>query len=142
MKKLCWMFRPMGIVLTFSFLFLVVPIRPCIAALIGTESVINNDVREDRQQQARQALNRFFATDQVRNVLTSRGISDEEAKARVDALTDAEAIALAKKIDNLPSGGDGGSIIGAMILIFFVLLITDILGLTDVFPFVKKHGRR
>jgi hypothetical protein len=32
-----------------------------------------------------------------------------------------------------------GIIVGAILLVFFVLLITDLLGLTDVFPFVKKH---
>ncbi len=43
------------------------------------------------------------------------------------------------RIDQLPAGGDGlGVIVGAAVLIFPVLLITDVLGVTDIFPFVKK----
>jgi len=30
-------------------------------------------------------------------------------------------------------------VVGALVFIFVVLLVTDLLGLTDVFPFVKKH---
>jgi UPF0716 family protein affecting phage T7 exclusion len=40
----------------------------------------------------------------------------------------------------MPAGGDAlGVVVGAAVLIFLILLVTDILGLTDIFPFVKKH---
>ena len=42
---------------------------------------------------------------------------------------------LAARIDQLPAGGEG--IIGALLIVFIVLLITDILGFTKVFPFTK-----
>jgi hypothetical protein len=58
-------------------------------------------------------------------------------KARVAALTDDEVAQLAAKIDSLPAGADGGGLIGALVLIFIVLLITDILGLTKIFPFTR-----
>jgi hypothetical protein len=59
-------------------------------------------------------------------------------KARVAALSDEEVAQLAAKIDSLPVGADAGaSIIGALVLIFIVLLITDILGVTKVFPFTR-----
>ena len=54
-------------------------------------------------------------------------------KARVAALTDEEAAKLAAEMDSLPSGG----IIGAILFVFLVLLITDILGLTKIFPFTR-----
>jgi len=42
-------------------------------------------------------------------------------------------------MDQLPAGGDAiGTILGAALVIFIVLVITDILGFTDIFPFVKK----
>ena len=41
---------------------------------------------------------------------------------------------LAGRIDTLPAGGE---ILGAIVLIFLVLLLTDILGFTKVFPFTK-----
>jgi hypothetical protein len=43
-------------------------------------------------------------------------------------------------MDQLPAGGDAvGVLIGASLFVFIVLLITDILGFTDVFPFVKSR---
>jgi hypothetical protein len=62
-------------------------------------------------------------------------VSPSEVKARIAALTDAEAAELAARIDSLPAGGIG--IIGAILVVFLVLLITDILGLTKVFPFTR-----
>jgi hypothetical protein len=67
-------------------------------------------------------------------------VNPEEAKARVDSLTDQEVAEIAARFDQLPAGGNGiGVIVGAAVLIFLVLLITDILGVTDVFPFVKAQ---
>jgi hypothetical protein len=71
----------------------------------------------------------------VRAQLEAYGVRAADVNARVAALTDEEAAQLAGKLDSLPAGGDG--IIGALLLIFVVLLITDILGLTKVFPFTK-----
>ena len=71
----------------------------------------------------------------VRAQLEAYGVRAPDVKARVAALTDEEAAQLAGKLDSLPAGGDG--IIGALLLIFVVLLITDILGLTKVFPFTR-----
>ena len=46
----------------------------------------------------------------------------------------------AGKLRELPAGGNAvGAFIGAALIVFLVLLLTDILGYTDVFPFVKKH---
>ncbi|HEX2531678.1 MAG TPA: PA2779 family protein [Burkholderiaceae bacterium] len=40
-------------------------------------------------------------------------------------------------MDSLPAGGD--SVIGVIVFIFVLLLITDILGLTKVFPFTRAQ---
>jgi hypothetical protein len=45
---------------------------------------------------------------------------------------------LAANMDQLPAGGDG---LGLLVFLFIVLLITDILGFTNIFPFVK-HPKR
>jgi hypothetical protein len=50
---------------------------------------------------------------------------------------------IADKMDQLPAGGSTfGVIIGAAVIIFIVLLITDILGYTDIFTFVKHPSSR
>ena len=71
----------------------------------------------------------------VRAQLAARGVSREQARARVAALSDAEATELAARIDELPAGGVG--IIGAALIVFLVLLLTDILGYTKIFPFTR-----
>ena len=66
-------------------------------------------------------------------------MSPTEVKARVAALSDAEAAQLAGKIDSLPAGGDGvGGVLWLIVVVFLVLLITDILGFTKVFPFTRS----
>ena len=55
-------------------------------------------------------------------------------RSRVKALDDQQVRDLAARIDQLPAGGD---VLGIIVTIFIVLLITDILGFTKVFPFTR-----
>jgi hypothetical protein len=101
------------------------------AAMIGTEQVLAASAAQQNQEKIATALNR----PEVLAHLEKMGVNKTEAEARVAALTDVEAAKLAGEIDSLPAGGD---IVGALILIFVVLLVTDILGLTKVFPFTRS----
>ena len=75
----------------------------------------------------------------VRLQLQSLGVKPADVSARIASLTDAEAAQVARQLDQLPAGADGvGALLGALVLVFLVLLITDILGLTKVFPFTKS----
>jgi cytochrome c1 len=71
---------------------------------------------------------------EVRAQLQAYGVNPEDVKTRVSAMTDEEAAQLAAQLDSLPAGG---SVIGAIVLVFLVLLITDILGYTKIFPFTR-----
>lgn len=118
-------------------LLLSLPHKSAFAGMIGTETVLD----ATRSQEARDYLNRTLAREDVRASLVAQGIDPLEAKARVESLSDAEAVSLADQIEELPAGGSAlGIIVGAILIVFIVLLITDILGYTDVFPFVKKHS--
>ena len=122
-----------------TMLLMSLPVQTIQAAMIKTETVLTlstvNDVREN--------LNQFLKREDVRAIMTAQGISPIEAKARVDSLSDAEIMQIADKMDQLPAGGSTvGVIVGAAVLIFIVLLITDILGFTDIFTFVKHPSRR
>jgi hypothetical protein len=105
---------------------LVAPI-PAHAAMLSTESALGPE-----RERIAQSLDR---TD-VRAQLQAYGVSAAEVKARVAALTDAEAAELAARIDELPAGGV--SVLGAALIVFLVLLLTDILGYTKVFPFTRQ----
>jgi hypothetical protein len=99
---------------------------PTQAAMLATDKALGAAERA----QVYQILDRA----DVQARLAQYGVSVQDAKSRVAALNDDEAAQLASRIDALPVGGD---IIGAVVLVFLVLLLTDILGFTKVFPFTK-----
>ena len=72
----------------------------------------------------------FISREIVRDKLVQFGVSPEQAKARVNALTPAERQQLEKKIAELPAGSGAVEVIG---IVFIVLLILELLGVTDVF---------
>ncbi|GAB4280072.1 MAG: hypothetical protein Kow0092_35750 [Deferrisomatales bacterium] len=79
---------------------------------------------------------------EIARALEDLGVDPAEARRRARGLTDAEARRALEGLDALPAGGDPvGAVVGAGVVVFLVLLITDILGFTDVFPFVKKTVR-
>lgn len=79
-------------------------------------------------------LQAFLAREGVRAEMRRLGVDPSLAAARVSRLTDAEARALAGRLAELPAGG--ADLVGALVFVFVVLLVTDILGFTNVFPFV------
>ena len=106
---------------------------PASAGMVATDTAI--------AAAARDHISSILERADVRAQLETRGVSPAEVKARVAALTDAEAAQLAQQIDSLPAGADGGAVgavVGALLLVFLVLLITDLLGWTKVFPFTRS----
>jgi hypothetical protein len=133
------MAKPVSFLLILSLLFTGFALGRAQAAMVGTETVLNG---AGTQQNDRARLNAFLDRPRVQAILESQGISPEEARARVACLSDNEVARMAGAVDQLPAGGSAlGAVIGAGVLIFLVLLITDILGFTHVFPFVYHHPR-
>ena len=131
--------KPVSILLTVCMLMVTVPYKSSFAGMIGTETSLDMT----RGQEARNYLMGIVAREDVQTALIAQGINPLEAKARIDSLSDAEAIDLADQIEQQPAGGSAlGVIVGALLIVFLVLLITDILGYTDIFPFVKKHPKK
>jgi hypothetical protein len=103
------------------------------AKMLGTDDVLLEQQNADHKAE----VAKFMARDDVKEIMTQHGVDPAEAQKRVDSLSNDELAKLANSIDQLPAGGSAvGVIVGAALLIFLVLLITDILGLTNVFPFV------
>ena len=103
------------------------------AALVSSEQVAQSAGIANAEQD-RQRIYAALSREDVRNELVKRGVDPMQVEQRVAALTDEEASAMADQIEKAPAGG----IIGAIVLIFLVLLVTDILGLTKVFPFTRS----
>jgi hypothetical protein len=78
--------KPIAIFLSFYMLMLACPYHSAWAALIGTDSIIN----ENRGQSPRDYLNDLLAREDLKAALVSQGIDPQEAQARIDSLSDAE----------------------------------------------------
>jgi len=113
---------------------LVCPYQSAWAALIGTDSIIN----ENRGQSPRDYLKSLLAREDIKTALISQGIGPQEALARINSLSDDEVNDIVNQLDQLPAGGFLGELLIVLALVFIILLFTDMAGYTDIFPFVKK----
>ncbi|OIQ50030.1 hypothetical protein BerOc1_01960 [Pseudodesulfovibrio hydrargyri] len=117
------------------FSLLVLNVASARAGLVSTESALAASRSADNRAMVLAQLQR----EDVRQVLQSKGLSVAEVEQRVNALSDAEVNQIAERMNDMPAGGGAfGVVIGAVLLVFIILLITDMAGATDVFPFVKK----
>lgn len=105
------------------------------AGMIGTDQVVAAGAQASAgSDQAR--LGALLQRDDVVAALRERGVSPEQARERVAALSDAEAAQVVAAIDSAPAGGT--DLLGVAVFVFVLLLITDILGFTKIFPFTRS----
>jgi hypothetical protein len=128
--------KPLAILLVLTFVSLTIVGTRAQAALVGTSQILDQGYQEVDRDRLRAFLDRA----EVSTQLEALGVDRDIARARIDSLTNEEVADLVDRLDQLPAGGDGfGTLVGAALLVFIILLITDLLGLTDIFPFVKKQ---
>lgn len=135
MKNVRVFLKPVGLFLAVLMFLISGPFQSAMAAMVGTESVINFE----RAQDAREYLKSLLAREDVKSALVSQGIDPGEAEYRLNSLTDEEATRIADQLQKLPAGGDFfTTLLIVLFVVFLILLITDIAGYTDIFPFVKS----
>lgn len=123
--------KPVCLTVTAALLALTLHIPAANAALVSTEAVLHSAQAQHNISRVHDALNR----DDVKTQLVALGVDSNLVQARVDALSDDEAQQLAQRLDQMPAGA---GIVEILLFVFILLLITDLLGLTNVFPFTKK----
>jgi len=119
--------RPIAIFL--SILLTLMPLLPAQAAMIGNQQIIN----QNQSQQTRDSLQQLLDQDTARQQLQAWGVSPEQINSRIDSLTDAELARINQQVNDLNAGG---SVLGILLVIFIVFVITDVIGATDIFPFI------
>lgn len=104
-----------------------------VASQVSTADILNQLDQSTPffNTQQRQALQQSIITK-----MRQAGVSNNEVEQRIAALSDSDLQLLQSNFDQETAGGD---IIGVAVFVFLVLLVTDILGFTDIFPFVN-HG--
>lgn len=106
---------------------LVVPLQSTsYAAVIGTEHYLDALARE----QVLDRIDAVLAREEVRTRLEQLGVDAAQAFERAAALSDAELIMLAEHLEELPAGA---GILGLLGAVFVVLLVLELLGVTNVF---------
>jgi hypothetical protein len=135
MKAMPQLRRHVALALAVVMFVLTGPIDAARAALVTTGQAIEAGAALGE----RDRVAAFLARDDVRAQMVALGVDPGEAVKRVAGLSDAEVRQIAGHLDRLPAGQSAvGVVIGAALFIFLVLLITDLLGLTNVFPFVRR----
>jgi hypothetical protein len=135
MKHIRQRAKSTSVFLVILTILLTVPCQSVLAAMIATEATLE---ATPQGQAARDTIKALLAREDARAILSAQGIDPLEAMARVDSLTDAEARQVADQIEELPAGG--GFFITFIIvvgIIFIILVITDALGYTNVFTFIR-----
>ena len=128
MRRIRRVEKSVSILMVLLLVMITTPVSSVFAAMVGTETIlINQDTLDARDQ-----VQSFLDRQDVQSQLTARGIDSDEAKARVDSLSDAEVMQIADRIDQLPAGGDfWGTFALVLIIVFLTLLVLEILGYTD-----------
>lgn len=105
------------------------------AQIISTDVILGQSTAVSSKEKLIQIISREDVAEKFQEL----GVDSKAIEARVASMTNEEASKISLQIDKLPAGGDAGmSIISAIVFIFIVLLITDILGVTKVFNFTKS----
>ena len=124
-----------GVFLVILMVLVAVPYQSVLAAMIETEATLDITLKG---QEARNTIKTILAREDAQAVLRAQGIDPLEAMARVDSLTDTEARRIADQIEELPAGGNFFvTFILVVGVIVIILIITDALGYTNVFTFIR-----
>lgn len=105
------------------------------AQVVPTDALVQPAAPTGTAADSRVRVNAFFAREDVRQAMVKEGVDAAAAQARVDAMSDDEIRALDGRIAEAPAGGE---VLGLIFTVFVILLITDILGFTKVFPFTRS----
>jgi len=101
-------------------------VKPSAADVIGTQQLIDSESRQLAVAEIEQVL----AQQEVAEQLRAYGVEPDHVVSRMQHMTSAELVELNGQIDKHIAGGDAIAIIGT---VFLVLLILELVGVTDIF---------
>lgn len=96
------------------------------ATVITTQEALSAQQRAAAENNIRSQLERK----DVRQAMVRMGVDPAQADARIAALSDAELRQVQGQLDRLPAGGDALAVVG---IVFIVLLILELTGVTNIF---------
>ena len=96
------------------------------AGMISTSQLVDNEARAESLSR----IELLLAREDVAEQMVALGVQPQQVMVRLDAMTTAELLELESRFDEQVAGGDALAIIGA---VFLVLLILELVGVTDIF---------
>jgi uncharacterized small protein (DUF1192 family) len=99
------------------------------ASMISNAELAAMEAQLELRDQVMQQISRA----DVQQQLVAMGVSVTEVEQRVAAMTDAEIAQLHSQLQDLPAGA---GVVGIALFIFVVFVVTDVIGATDIFPFI------
>lgn len=101
------------------------------ASMIDTGSA----VADQQLTHDRDALKAMLEKDEIRDTLEQMGVSKEMAEERINNLTQQELVEFNEQLAQAPAGE---GVLGVIVLIFVVFIVTDVIGATNIFPFIRS----
>lgn len=114
--------------MVFQFFFVSGLLPAARATLVPTQTLIGAEAEDNTRAQLQTMLSR----DVVRAELVRLGVAPDMAEERIAALTPAELQLLQRHMDELPTGAGGGAL-AVIGVVFLILLILELVGVTNVF---------
>ncbi len=99
------------------------------AGVFSSDQVIANQQHQYNKQQVLS----FVDSAEVQSKLIELGVSPSEAKQRIANMTNQELEALNNEINEMPAGG----IVSTIVTVLVVVAVLDLMGITDVYPFIR-----
>lgn len=121
LKTRAWVLRAVSISLVCLGFAQVAP-----AGMISTNQLIDNDTRAASLSR----IELLLAREDVAERMTALGVQPHQVIERLDAMTTSELLELESRFDEQVAGADALGVIGA---VFLVLLILELVGVTDIF---------
>lgn len=123
--------KPTSIILAILFLLVPAFYQAVSAAMIGTETLLAPERNPDTRGYLRDLLSRK----DIQGELVSHGIDPDEAKARVESLSDEEVVMITEIFADLPAGGDGtGFAVIVTMVIMLVACFVEYFSEVKMFP--------
>lgn len=118
-----------------SILSMVILVSSVLSVSVHADYIDNPELFTSEQNQLDKAqLKDFFSTAEAQEKLIEMGVPPELAMERIDQLTPQEVVQFNQDVENMPAGS---GVLGIIVLFAVIFIITDVIGATDIFPFIK-----
>lgn len=119
-----------------NIIMLFAALLTCLLPITTMAGAVSSSTVIEQQRSAitKQQILSMVDSDKVQQQLIALGVNPEDAKNRINNLTNAELSQLNKQINDAPAAS---GIIGTIFTVLIVVAVLDLLGITDAYSFIE-----